>query len=61
MIEDLRSVQKQHFEIENINESLEQRIEQLKSQRDLAILISQTGQKSDLQGNLQEAKEVKKQ
>lgn len=27
MIEDLRAVQKQHFEVENINESLEQRIE----------------------------------
>jgi len=31
--EDLGTVQKQHFEMGNINESLEQRIEQLKGQR----------------------------
>ena len=43
MIEDLRRVQKQHFEMENINECLEQRIDQLKGQRDLSILLSQSG------------------
>lgn len=31
--EDLGSVQKQHFEMGNINESLEQRIDQLEGQR----------------------------
>lgn len=37
MIEDLRNVQKQHFEMENVNEALEQRIDQLKGQNDLSI------------------------
>jgi len=48
MIEDLRNVQKQHFEMENINESLEQRIDQLKSQRDLSILLTRVGKVNEL-------------
>lgn len=55
MIEDLRNVQKQHFEMENINESLEQRIEQLKGQRDLSLLLVKTGQEHELKSHHEDA------
>lgn len=42
------SVQKQHFEMENINESLEQRINQLKGQKDLSILLTRAGQTQEM-------------
>lgn len=45
---DYGSVQKQHFEMLNINESLEQRIDQLKGQRDLSILLTKSGLENDL-------------
>jgi len=44
----LNKVQKQHFEMENINESLEQRIDQLKGQKDLSVLLTRTGQANEL-------------
>lgn len=59
MIEDLRSVQKQHFEMENINESLEQRIEQLKGQRDLSVLLAPTGKMQELEAQQVEATSLK--
>ena len=55
MIEDLRNVHKQHFEMENINESLEQRIEQLKGQRDLSLLLVKTGQEHELKSHHEDA------
>jgi len=48
MRDDLVSVQKQHFEMENINESLEQRINQLKGQKDLSILLTRAGQTQEM-------------
>lgn len=45
---DFGNVQKQHFEMLNINESLEQRIDQLKGQRDLSILLTKSGLENDL-------------
>lgn len=48
MRDDLNKVQKQHFEMENINESLEQRIDQLKGQKDLSVLLTRTGQANEL-------------
>jgi len=59
MIEDLRNVQKQHFEMENINESLEQRIDQLKGQRDLSVLLIAQGQENELQSQKIEAENQK--
>jgi hypothetical protein len=44
----LGRVQKQYFEMENINECLEQRIEQLKCQRDLSIKLLKAGWENDL-------------
>lgn len=52
---DYGSVQKQHFEMLNINESLEQRIDQLKGQRDLSILLTKSGLENDLKSQQLEA------
>ena len=52
---DFGSVQKQHFEMLNINESLEQRIDQLKGQRDLSILLTKSGLENDLKSQQLEA------
>jgi len=46
--EDVGSVQKKHFEMENINESLEQRIDQVKGQRDLSIKLTRAGLDNEL-------------
>jgi len=48
MIDDLRKVQKQYFEMENVNECLEQRIGQLKGQRDLSLLLTGSGKEAEL-------------
>jgi len=51
--QDLGKVQKQFFEMENINESLEQRIDQLRSQRELAINLTKTGHANELRAELE--------
>lgn len=54
--DDLGSVQKKHFEMENINESLEQRIDQVKGQRDLSIKLTRAGLDNELLAMKQDAK-----
>ena len=51
--QDLGKVQKQFFEMENINESLEQRIDQLRAQRELSIQLMKTGQNNELRAELE--------
>lgn len=53
--EDLGNVQKQHFEMGNINESLEQRIDQLKGQRYLSIFMAKAGQAQEIKAQKDEA------
>jgi hypothetical protein len=53
--EDFGKVQRQHFEMGHINETLEQRIDQLKGQRDLSILLNKAGLQNDLKSQLADA------
>jgi hypothetical protein len=48
--------EKQHFEMENINEALEQRIDQLKGQRDVSIMLNQPGFSNEIAAMKIEAK-----
>ena len=50
---DLGRARKQHFEMENINECLEQRIDQLRAQRELSVQLAPAGLEQDLQAELQ--------
>jgi len=54
--DDLGNVQKKHFEMENINESLEQRIDQVKGQRDLSIKLNRAGLEKELIATKADAK-----
>ena len=53
--EDFGKVQRQHFEMGHINETLEQRIDQLKGQRDLSILLNKAGLQNDLKSQQADA------
>lgn len=53
--EDFGKVQRQHFEMGHINETLEQRIDQLKGQRDLSILLTKAGLQNDLKSQQADA------
>jgi hypothetical protein len=46
--DDLGNVQKKHFEMENMNEIIEQRIDQIKGQRDLNIKLTRAGLDKEL-------------
>ena len=53
--EDFGKVQRNHFEMGHINETLEQRIDQLKGQRDLSILLNKAGLQNDLKSQQADA------
>ena len=53
--QDLGKVKKQYFEMENINESLEQRIDQLRSQRELSVHLTKAGQSNELRAEFEMA------
>ena len=55
MRDDLGQFYNQNFEMENINESLEQRLDQLKGQRDLSIKLSRAGLVNELKSMLADA------
>ena len=55
MRDDLGQFYNQNFEMENINESLEQRLDQLKGQRDLSIKLTRAGLVNELKSMLAEA------
>jgi cell division septum initiation protein DivIVA len=55
MRDDLGQFYNQNFEMENINESLEQRLDQLKGQRDLSIKLSRAGVVNELKAMLSDA------
>ena len=55
MIEDLRNVSKQQFEMGNINECMEQRIDQVKAQKELSIILSKAGLERALEAETLEA------
>ena len=55
MRDDLGQFYNQNFEMENINESLEQRLDQLKGQRDLSIKLSRAGLVNELKAMLSDA------
>jgi hypothetical protein len=55
MRDDLAQFYNQNFEMENINESLEQRLDQLKGQRDLSIKLSRAGLVNELKAMLSDA------
>ena len=57
---DLGYVQEQHFKMQSINETLEQRIDQLKGQRDLSITLSRHGQDNELESQQREASKTAK-
>lgn len=52
---DLSSVQKQHYEMLIFNESIEQRLNQVKGQRDLSIVLTRPGMESELKSKSIEA------
>ena len=60
MIEDLRNVNKQQFEMGNINECMEQRIDQVKAQKELSIILSKAGLERALEAETLEAKKLAK-
>jgi septal ring factor EnvC (AmiA/AmiB activator) len=55
MRDDLAQFFNQNFEMENINESLEQRLDQLKGQRDLSLKLTRAGYANELKSMLADA------